>query len=410
MTAPTKINSGNGRTVSRTDVLKADDPAVEREQLNRILKSLDSRLYLAEQAIDDIPASSTSSEGSGLSNLSVDTGQLDYLPIGGGAYYLNIAAGGVGTLELADEAVTTAKIDDEAVTTAKIDDDAVTFAKMQNIATDRLIGRDTASSGSPEEISVGGGLEFTGSAGIQRSALTGDITASAGSNATTLATVNANVGSFGAANETLSLTLDGKGRVTAASSQAIAIAYTQVSGLGNVVTYNTGTSGGTVPLCNTAITWGGVQVISAAGDTLTLSSVAPRLILAETDGSANAYINLNNGLLFFGTSASTANRFLDVTLSTGALTINDVGADADTRIEGDTLPYMFFTDASAATENIALLTGSAPNWQSMDRGVFIGDASAVPTGNPTSGGFLYVEAGALKWRGSSGTITTLGAA
>lgn len=36
--------------------------------------------------------------------------------------------------------------------------------------------------------------------------------------------------------------------------------------------------------------------------------------------------------------------------------------------------------------------------------------STAPSSNPTSGGVLYVEAGALKYRGSSGTITTLGAA
>lgn len=41
---------------------------------------------------------------------------------------------------------------------------------------------------------------------------------------------------------------------------------------------------------------------------------------------------------------------------------------------------------------------------------FIGNAAVVPTSNPTGGGILYVEAGALKYRGSSGTITTLGAA
>jgi hypothetical protein len=69
---------------------------------------------------------------------------------------------------------------------AAVVDDSITFAKMQNIATDRLIGRDTASTGDPETITVGGGLEFTGSGGIQRSALTGDVTASAGSNAMTL--------------------------------------------------------------------------------------------------------------------------------------------------------------------------------------------------------------------------------
>lgn len=65
--------------------------------------------------------------------------------------------------------------------------DAVTFAKMQNITSDRLIGRDTASSGDPEEISLDSTLEFTGSASIRRAALTGAIAASAGSNTTTSA-------------------------------------------------------------------------------------------------------------------------------------------------------------------------------------------------------------------------------
>ncbi len=40
----------------------------------------------------------------------------------------------------------------------------------------------------------------------------------------------------------------------------------------------------------------------------------------------------------------------------------------------------------------------------------IGDATTVPTTNPTGGGILYSEAGALKWRGSSGTVTTIAAA
>jgi len=42
--------------------------------------------------------------------------------------------------------------------------------------------------------------------------------------------------------------------------------------------------------------------------------------------------------------------------------------------------------------------------------VGVGNAAVVPTGNPTSGGVLYAEAGAGKWRGSGGTITTFGAA
>jgi hypothetical protein len=44
-------------------------------------------------------------------------------------------------------------------------------------------------------------------------------------------------------------------------------------------------------------------------------------------------------------------------------------------------------------------------------GVFgMRNADTVPTTNAANGGILYVEAGALKYRGSSGTVTTLGAA
>lgn len=47
--------------------------------------------------------------------------------------------------------------------TADVINDSITFAKMQNISTDRLIGRDTAASGDPEEIALGNGLTFSGS-------------------------------------------------------------------------------------------------------------------------------------------------------------------------------------------------------------------------------------------------------
>lgn len=70
---------------------------------------------------------------------------------------------------------------------ATIANDVVTFAKMQNIVTDSLIGRDTAATGDPESITLGASLEFSGSASIQRAALTGDVAAAANSNATTIA-------------------------------------------------------------------------------------------------------------------------------------------------------------------------------------------------------------------------------
>ncbi|GEM_PF-6774870 len=49
-----------------------------------------------------------------------------------------------------------------SIATGDIDGDAVTFAKLQNIATARLLGRSTASSGDVEEISIGSGLSLSG--------------------------------------------------------------------------------------------------------------------------------------------------------------------------------------------------------------------------------------------------------
>jgi len=62
-----------------------------------------------------------------------------------------------------------------------------------------------------------------------------------------------------------------------------------------------------------------------------------------------------------------------------------------------------------ANRNVQLASGTAA--QADGRGVVgITNATVVPTSNPTGGGILYAEGGALKWRGSSGTITTIAAA
>lgn len=38
---------------------------------------------------------------------------------------------------------------------------------------------------------------------------------------------------------------------------------------------------------------------------------------------------------------------------------------------------------------------------------FYANSSSVPASNPSGGGYLYIESGALKYRGSSGTVTTV---
>lgn len=78
----------------------------------------------------------------------------------------------------------TASADSNATTIA---DAAVTLAKMANVATDTIFCRDTTGTGVPEICTLGASLAFTSANVLGRAALTGDVTASANSNATTIA-------------------------------------------------------------------------------------------------------------------------------------------------------------------------------------------------------------------------------
>lgn len=86
---------------------------------------------------------------------------------------------------------------------------------------------------------------------------------------------------------------------------------------------------------------------------------------------------------------------------------NNDGGDYDARFAGDTLPGLLFVDAGQDSVALFHTSATAANFQAGRGIAYIANATTVPTGDPTGGGFLYVEGGALKWRGSSGTITTI---
>ena len=88
------------------------------------------------------------------------------------------------------------------VSTSGIKDDSVTFEKLQEINTQKLIGRNTPDVGNPEEIGVTGGIEFRGkNVAIQDTGVT--------------------PGTYGDAGNVAQVTIDASGRVTAASEVAI---------------------------------------------------------------------------------------------------------------------------------------------------------------------------------------------
>ena len=120
----------------------------------------------------------------------------------------------------------------------------------------------------------------------------------------------------------------------------------------------------------------------------------PRWILYDNDGAIAVAFHPMNGVITPPAGA-------------GWIFNEQAQEDNDLRVEGGSLTHALFFDASTASENLHLLTTAAANTQSMDRGIFIGDSTTAPTGNPTAGGFLYVVAGALVWRSPSGAVTEL---
>jgi hypothetical protein len=68
----------------------------------------------------------------------------------------------------------------------------------------------------------------------------------------------------------------------------------------------------------------------------------------------------------------------------------------------------------AALDQLSLIAGGVEglrveegNNGTVGAHMFLPNLTTAPTGDPTAGGYLYVEAGALKYRGSSSTITTI---
>jgi len=124
----------------------------------------------------------------------------------------------------------------------------------------------------------------------------------------------------------------------------------------------------------------------------------------EGDTATNLFV-LDAGLdaVQFGTTVAGALADFRSTVAV----FNEPGNDVNHRFEGDSLAFLLYLNGDAALENIALLATAEPNWQTMDGGLFIGDATTAPTGNPASGVFAYSSSADLFVRNGVGAITQL---
>lgn len=112
--------------------------------------------------------------------------------------------------------------------------------------------------------------------------------------------------------------------------------------------------------------------------------------------------------LFDGTTVTFSGIFSGTPSAGRNFVWNEGGIDSDFRVESDDEPYCLMVEGTL--NNVVLCASAEPGFNSMDGGVFLGDANVVPVGNPAGGGYLFAEGGALKWRGSSGTVTTMAVA
>ena len=159
------------------------------------------------------------------------------------------------------------------------------------------------------------GLPTTGLTGTlqagQFPALTGDMTTTAGALATTLATVNSNVGSFGSATSCVSFTTNGKGLITAASQATCTPAIASITGLGTSVGTALGVAVGSA---GSIVVNGGVLGTPSSGTATNLTGTAAGL----TAGAAQGLVDATTTVSVSAATAPTVGQILTATSSTVA--------------------------------------------------------------------------------------------
>lgn len=137
----------------------------------------------------------------------------------------------------------------------------------------------------------------------------------------------------------------------------------------------------------------------------TTSSPAEILHVAEASTGGRIFTKVENTAANTGSNSGSAGVYMQGR-GHGWTMNTDVGLNGGdnfgiTSVTLGSTPVVF----ADATGNLAVnSTGSFGGGTGV---VFLANRTAAPTTNPTGGGILYCESGALKFRGSSGTVTTI---
>jgi hypothetical protein len=145
-----------------------------------------------------------------------------------------------------------------------------------------------------------------------------------------------------------------------------------------------GTAGNTISFTQ-------AMTLDASGSLLVgQTSSSSSVYRIETNNATDNRFGMNVGGVLTGALQATSNEMK--LLAAGASGVLTFQTNSNERARFDTAGN--------------LLVGMTATATSSAKTLHLANAT-VPTANPTGGGVLYVEAGALKYRGSSGTITTI---
>ncbi len=180
----------------------------------------------------------------------------------------------------------------------------------------------------------------------------------------------------------------------------------------------------------TSSTWALARSLNGGAyvDCLTIGSNGAATLAGGLTVNGSAGISVTNASAYVGIGSGTMPTSglvrLPVLGASGAklLTITDSGGTTRDVVSMVGTNVVGFGNAGTATSitggsivvgasNINVMMFAQSGDYGGGSGVMgIKNCTTAPTTNPTGGGVLYVEAGALKYRGSSGTVTTIAAA